>query len=279
MSKKVYLLLPVMFVLLACALPWLQTDELPSTDVPIIEPSLLDTATPTQDAPGATVTPTELVEEPAVPQAEPILTEKVIQKENLDPHYVLEVYYPHLEGVPRAVIFNQQIEGYIHQNIDSFTFDLEQLEGDWRKVESFYSVQYEITHQSPEWVSVLFTSSFYVAGAAHPGQEVHSENYDVALGRFFELPDLFIPGSNYLEVISSYCIEDLNNQGIDIWVEGASPEPKNFGTWNVKDEGLLISFPPYQVAPGAAGLLSVTVPFDNLQEVALPGGLLSAWLP
>ncbi len=276
MSKKAYLLLPIMFVLLACALPWLQTDELPATDLPPNETPLSDPETTTIEVPVLTVTPTELAEAP-IPA--PILTEKVVQEENPDPYYVLEVYYPNLEGVPRAVIFNQQIEGYIHQNIDAFSSDLEQLEGDWRKVESFYSVQYEVTFQSSEWVSILFTTSFYVAGAAHPGQDVHSENYDIALGKFFELSELFIPGSNYLEVISDYCIEDLNNQGVFIWEEGASPEPENFRTWNVKDEGILISFPPYQVAPGAAGLLSVMVPFEHLQEIALPGGMLSAWLP
>ncbi len=274
MRKSVYLILPVMALLLACSLPWMQpVQEQPST-VPATETPLLVTAT--VETPEITTTPTGQPDEPSI--AEPLLTEKSILEENEDPYSVIEVYYPYLEGVPRAAIFNQQVETFINQNIDSFTFDLEQLEGDWRKVESFFAIHYEVTHASPELISVLFNLSFYVAGAAHPGQDVHSENYDVKLGRFIELPELFIAGSDYLEIISVYCIDDLNSQGLLAWEEGAEPALDNYRTWNVSEEGIVISFPPYQVAPGAAGLLTVKVPFDRLQEVIRPDGLLAAWL-
>ncbi|MFO7584726.1 MAG: DUF3298 domain-containing protein, partial [Anaerolineales bacterium] len=47
---------------------------------------------------------------------------------------------------------------------------------------------------------------------------------------------------------------------------GAEPLPENYRNWNLTYEGLLITFDEYQVAPYAAGMQQVLVPFDVLEN-------------
>lgn len=273
MCTKHLLLIFAFLASLSCSLPILITPTVSAPLMPTVT-SLPPTGT---IEPMLTVTAVESIAPTGESQQPGLsLTKMQIQKDNDDPRYVIEANYPSLEGVPRSAVFNQKVEAFINEQVDQFPSDVAQLEGEWRQVESFLRIDYEVTFQSNQIISVLYTVSYLVAGAAHPGSDVHSMNYDVAMGRFVELPMLFVPDSNYLEIISRYCEDDLNQRGVLSWAEGLEPISANFETWNVRAESLLITFPPYQVAPGAAGILQVSVPLSELQPVIQPEGLLAA---
>lgn len=273
--RKLILIIPLFLGMISCSFPFLAgTAPAEPVTIPSETPEL-PTAT---IEPPATLTPTATqTEEPPAPVA--LFSEKQVADTNPNPNYVIEVSYPYLEGVPRAAVFNDGIEAFINQEVDQFRANVDQLEGEWRQVESFLYIDYEVTFQSNELFSTFFNVSFLVAGAAHPGSYVHSLNYDVAMGRFIELPVLFVPNSNFLEIISAYCLDDLTQQGIDPWPEGLEPILTNFETWNIYPDSLAISFPPYQVAPGAAGSQRVSIPLAHLQDVIRPDGLLAPLLP
>ena len=61
-------------------------------------------------------------------------------------------------------------------------------------------------------------------------------------GQEVQLAALFEPGSDYLKVISDYCIAELNKRDIGAWLEGAAPIPENYRVWNITTEGLIITF-------------------------------------
>jgi hypothetical protein len=55
------------------------------------------------------------------------------------------------------------------------------------------------------------------------------------------------------------------------WVRrGASADVANFTAFNVTDDGLVLTFPPYQVASWANGPQEVTVPWSRLRDVLNP---------
>ena len=47
--------------------------------------------------------------------------------------------------------------------------------------------------------------------------------------------------------------------------EGIEATERNYAAWEPTDEGLLVTFQPYQVAPYALGLPTVTVPWDAFE--------------
>jgi hypothetical protein len=128
--------------------------------------------------------------------------------------------------------------------------------------------------------SFKFDSAFYSDGAAHPGLNSMTLNYDLAQGRELTLGDLFLPNSNYLEVISNYCITELSKQPFfdSPFADGAKPTPENYRNWNLAPDGLLITFDTYQVGPGAAGPQQVNVPYGELTSIINPQGPLSVVL-
>ena len=109
-------------------------------------------------------------------------------------------------------------------------------------------------------------------------------NYDVKNGKKLALADLFNPKSNYLSVISMYCIKDLRDQSKrdkesmldeEMMKSGASPRADNYRAWAITRKGLWITFDPYQVAAYAAGPQFVLVPYSALKDIMKPDGPLA----
>ncbi len=112
-------------------------------------------------------------------------------------------------------------------------------------------------------------------GGAHPGSHHRVLNYDLTTGNVLSLGDLFEPGSNYLDLIAEYCIQELKkNQEILFpdFEQSAGPSAENYQVWIITPDGLLVVFEEYQVAPYAAGPQSVLVPYLDLEKILDPAG-------
>jgi hypothetical protein len=115
--------------------------------------------------------------------------------------------------------------------------------------------------------------------AAHGSNLTVVLNYDVKNRKKVALSDLFQPKSNFLNVISSYCVNDLKTQSKtndmlmeDQIKEGAGPRVDNYSAWTITRKGLWITFDPYQVAAYAAGPQHVLVPYSALKSIVKPAG-------
>lgn len=128
-------------------------------------------------------------------------------------------------------------------------------------------------------ITILFEDFAYLGGA-HPGTFYVAINYDTTTGKILALADLFKPGTDYLGLISSLCIADLQIRSdmldADFATRGAAPLAENYRVWAVTPQGLLIVFQEYQVAPYAAGAQSVLIPYDALVGQLDPAGSLSS---
>lgn len=197
----------------------------------------------------------------------------VTRQKNVDGNslYTLSMNYPYLENAvdPRFELFNQEIARELDSIQQGFLDNLKNLPAtpDPSLPPSFLGTEYKITHGDAGLLSVLFTVGFYVAGAAHPNQYAVTLNLDVANGKVLALSDLFNPGSDYLKAVSDYCLADLKKQDRLEWDTGALPKAENYRSWNITQDGLLISFDPYQVTSYAMGPQSVTIPFTALKEI------------
>jgi hypothetical protein len=141
-------------------------------------------------------------------------------------------------------------------------------------------IGYDIRLATDDFVSVEFSESAFSQGAAHPNNFTIALNFDVKKGKKLALADLFKPKSNYLNLLSTYCVADLKKQSKskndilsdDTIKSGASPKNDNYKVWAITKKGLLITFDPYQVGPYAAGVQYVLVPWTAMTDVINPDG-------
>jgi hypothetical protein len=210
------------------------------------------------------------------------LIRKNINEESKKPRYSVKVEYPQVEGSsdPRIEKFNRHILALVSKQIN--TFKGEAVEAGIglpdSDVGSGLQIDYEVTLATSKLISITFTASPYMAGAAHPNHYALVVNYDLAAGKPIVLADMFRPNSDFLRAISSYCIAQLKKRLGEFsdpdWINGgASAKPENYTNWNITRNGILITFDPYQVAAYAVGAQTVVVPYEVLR------GLLAADSP
>jgi hypothetical protein len=184
------------------------------------------------------------------------------------------VWSPLLMGPELEVTqpFNRAVDGFVTFALDDFRQGAVEVAAE---PGSSIWITHTATVATEDLVSVLFYVDGYVVGAAHPFHYSYSLNYDVGQAQVVGLADLFRPDTDYLGVLSRYCLDNLAQQGVLEWEEGALPAPENYQQWNITPEGLLINFDEYTVAPYAAGPQSVVVPYALLEDILAPEGPLA----
>jgi uncharacterized protein DUF3298/peptidoglycan-N-acetylmuramic acid deacetylase PdaC-like protein len=211
---------------------------------------------------------------------------KVIRENNKDAKYTVEAEYPQLEGDVRFDKFNAAARGLITKDVAAFkTAETasadEELDVPAETQTSSLNIGYEIRFATDDLISVEFTEGSYSRGAAHGNSVTEVLNYDVKNSKRLALADLFNPKSNYLDVISTYCMKDLRAQAqrqkdsmlLEDQIEsGAGPNADNYRAWTITRKGLWITFDPYQVAAYAAGPQHVLVPYSTLKSIIKPDG-------
>lgn len=203
------------------------------------------------------------------------------KEENKKLRYAVDVTLPQLEGDGRAAKFNQSVQDLVSKDVDEFKNVFEdEIKEDENSLGSSLETNYEVTFAGPNFLSVIFNLSSYVAGTAHPNSHTLVLNYDLKAGKVLALSDLFKADSDYLKVISAYCIRSLTKRKVgepdaDWLKRGAGPKIENFRSWNVLPRGMLISFDAYQVASHAEGPQEVFIPIAVLKPNANPAGPLA----
>jgi hypothetical protein len=195
------------------------------------------------------------------------------------PPYTITAQTPQLTGSddPRVLAFNRRMGALVSTALDEYRGGFQTLPVTEFSNGSTLAMTYTAVATLGELWSFKFDFSFYADGAAHPGLNSLTVNYDLGQGRELKLSDLFLPGAAYLEPISVYCTEELQKQPFSdaFTLQGAAPTEQNYRNWNLTPDGLLITFDAYQVAPGAAGPQQVSVPFATLTAFIDPQGPLA----
>ncbi len=138
-----------------------------------------------------------------------------------------------------------------------------------------------ITYASASLASIAETLYVYTGGA-HPNTGLASYVLFTEAGRtrLLSLADFFLPGVDYLALLSPYLVSALLEQGaqwvVDGSVDGFTKDDLSVVT--VSPAGLRFGFEPYAVGPYAQGTFFVTVPFDVLEPVIDPAGPLKTFV-
>ena len=211
------------------------------------------------------------------------LSSSPLNEESQAPVYKISGQLPFLDGSTdsRVQAFNAELKDIIQKEIEAFKDNLAELTPTPGGNGSSLDVQYELVSQKGDFWSMKYNISGYTDGAAHPYHYTITVNHDLEGGKDITLDDLFQPNSNYLQVLADTCKAQLaaRDIGFEGFEQGADPTPENYHNWNVSDEGLVITFDEYQVAPYAAGPQTVVIPFVEFRALTNDQGPLAPYLP
>lgn len=118
-------------------------------------------------------------------------------------------------------------------------------------------------------VNVEFEVSEYYSGSAHPNHYQYTQNFDILTGQKISLKDVFKADEDYLNLISKtvkpLVLAKVKSLGFDtsMVAEGIKPTADNFQFFHISDNGLVVIFNPYQVAPYVVGTLNITIPWSS----------------
>ncbi len=191
----------------------------------------------------------------------------------------ITVEYPEVSGVAPAVAaeFNRLAKLKAMNDMAEFRKAmLAQTAEDlkWSKergMNNYSETYYSITYADDEVISVWYGNSSF-SGGAHPNSNSFTLNFDLKTGREISIGDLFKPNSKYLQVLSTYCVQELKKEveeaSDDEWIRnGAGPKAENYRSWNISKNGIVVNFDAYQVAAYVAGPQEVVVPFAELRSI------------
>lgn len=190
--------------------------------------------------------------------------------------YKVTLTYPQIEGANTLRIrrLNKYIERLAKDNyqwlLNPSPKDLHYFKhGPHPQAFNSTSLDYEVVLATDSFLSIYFECYTYGIGAAHSVQTSYVVNYDLGSDRLVKLSEIFKPGSDYLELISKICTEQLSHReyGNFLFGDELTASPKNFESWNVTANGIRFNFDACRVLACAAGAQTVEIPFSALRPV------------
>lgn len=128
---------------------------------------------------------------------------------------------------------------------------------------------------SNQLVTASLENYWYGHGAAHPNETSIEFNWLLQQKRELRPEDVFLPGSNWDQLLQKRCIEEINQQH-DPDYEADLPQvvhriildPEN---WQLDAHGLSIVFQTYSVSARADPVMPILIPWHALQPLLQPG--------
>jgi hypothetical protein len=127
---------------------------------------------------------------------------------------------------------------------------------------------YQVGLATDSLLSISFIGYSYNGVLSQQLQDSFSVSYDLTTGKQLKLAELFKPRSKYLELISSYCTNEISRRtGLEVKAEALKPISENFNNWHITPSGVTFYFKTCQVIECKEGDLNVDIPFEKLNAV------------
>jgi Deacetylase PdaC/Protein of unknown function (DUF3298) len=206
-----------------------------------------------------------------------IVSEEVkLKSESLQ--YDLHARYPQITGTdtPHIQRLNRRIKELATKEYERWMYptkkDLIYYRKIWPEAFNELSIDYEVTLATDSILSIYFVAYSYGIGAGTSVQYSLTINYDLVSHKELKLSELFTRRSGYLDVISDYCIAQLEKHKYGEWLfrGNFAPEAANFDSWNVTRDGIRFNFDECEAFGCAAGPQTVEIPFSEIKSILSP---------
>jgi hypothetical protein len=180
------------------------------------------------------------------------------------------VYYPEIQGM-RFEAMQKKVNAKLAQL--SGVKEINPSE----QLPSSYTGDYEVSFFRNRLAVIELTGYNYPFGAAHGMPSRIYAHVDLESGTFYQLADLFKPGSQYVKVLSDLIEEQIqSNPEYSYVFPGSYKGITENQPFYIDESNLYIYFAPYEIAPYAAGFPTFKIPFQEIDQLILKSG--SFWL-
>lgn len=176
------------------------------------------------------------------------------------------VYFPQV-----ILMQDQELERYINQAIMNETqalINLQVAEMPTTVMEMLGT--YEIKNNQRDVLSLTLTNYTYHDKAAHGMTYIKSLTFDLVEKRKVELQDLFKPGSDYVERLSSLIKEQIKQLDIQLIEEFTEISPNQ--DFYIADKTLVIYFQLYEITPYVFGFPMFPISVYDIQDIIREDG-------
>lgn len=197
----------------------------------------------------------------------PLKTVKIVEKHQ---EYEINVAYPQTGN--RSI--DGDMAGWVKTVVADFRSEARGSGGDGSTGPYTLDITFTVPRNDDKVFAVVFEEGIY-EGGAHPNGFFNTMNFLMPEGQQVYLPEIFAPEG--LKAISRYAAADLRKQlnpdegfAASMITDGADPEWGNFADFTILPDALDIRFPPYAVAPYAAGPQETKIPLSVLKAYLRP---------
>ncbi|WP_245203467.1 WG repeat-containing protein [Ammoniphilus resinae] len=168
------------------------------------------------------------------------------------------VYYPQIEGMQ-----SRSAQAKVNQRLKELSQVVPITPN--TQLDYSYTGDFSIFFSKKNLLEFELDGYHFPFGAAHGMPSRVFAPVDLVTGEVYQLRDLFIPGSDYVKVISDIIANQIKNDPQYSYVfPNTYKGIKVDQPFYVKDEALYIYFLPYEIAPFAAGFPTFKIPFKEI---------------
>lgn len=171
------------------------------------------------------------------------------------------VYYPQVSGMT-----DEAAENSVNAELKKLSKVVPIDSG--KQLEYSYTGDFSMTFFKKDLLVMELDGYQFYWGAAHGMPTRVHPNIDLVSGRFYQLKDLFKPGSDYVKVLSDIVGNQIKNDPQYSYVfpdtyKGISADQPFY----VKEDALYLYFAPYDIAPYAAGFPTFRIPYGEIMNI------------
>lgn len=107
---------------------------------------------------------------------------------------------------------------------------------------------YEVKTNERNVLSIAFQNYAYAAQHAHGLTLMDSLTFDVLTGKDYALSELFLPGSNYIDILTQNVNKQIKEREMPVLVEGQVDVAAN-QVYYISDQVLVLYYPLYAITP------------------------------
>ncbi|MCH1624009.1 DUF3298 and DUF4163 domain-containing protein [Fredinandcohnia quinoae] len=171
------------------------------------------------------------------------------------------VYYPQVFGME-----NPKLQNDINRIIVKQTQDLINLQtGDTPESVVEMIGSFEIKNNQRQVLSLSLSNYTYHYHAAHGNTFIKSITFDLIKGKIDTLKDLFKPGSDYIQRLSTLIHEQIKHRNIDLISDFTVISPDQ--DFYIADKTLVIYFQLYQITPYVFGFPMFPISVYDIQDI------------
>lgn len=133
---------------------------------------------------------------------------------------------------------------------------------------------FEIMRNDSDYLSILRTRQSYTGGV-HENQSIACETFRKSDGSMVALRDLFLPDTDYMQVLTAWVSEEITrrqgSQAVAYYDDAVMLAGQEFHAEDffLTDSSLVMFYPAYVLAPYASGAQYFEIPLSTLQEILI----------